>query len=226
MYGSAENEEEEALLPERQRNKNANSNNDRGILMNRIILLLTLVLLVAASVYYQSQVTTLKLELQEEEKQVHDLVKTVKDHAKVMQRFNQSVTNRDVMTRLQLLDKQLNLTTADLQYAMHKLHSQVTDQLRETMTELGETVQEAKDEISREVVQVKKDVDQYVITTQDQFSMENSFMVFQLAGTLTLLSCLISMWHMTAHLRKMEEPFVQRKILAILWMVSPEENDF
>jgi len=226
MYGSAENEEEEALLPERQRNKNANSNNDRGILMNRIILLLTLVLLVAASVYYQSQVTTLKLELQEEEKQVHDLVKTVNDHAKVMQRFNQSVTNRDVMTRLQLLDKQLNLTTADLQYAMHKLHSQVTDQLRETMTELGETVQEAKDEISREVVQVKKDVDQYVITTQDQFSMENSFMVFQLAGTLTLLSCLISMWHMTAHLRKMEEPFVQRKILAILWMVSPEENDF
>jgi hypothetical protein len=33
-----------------------------------------------------------------------------------------------------------------------------------------------------------------------------------------LLSCLISMWHMTAHLRKMNQPVIQRKILAILWM--------
>ena len=48
--------------------------------------------------------------------------------------------------------------------------------------------------------------------------MENSFMVYQLAGTFTVLSCLISMWHMTAHMRKMNEPDVQRKILAILWM--------
>ena len=43
-------------------------------------------------------------------------------------------------------------------------------------------------------------------------------MVYQLAGTFTLLSCLISMWHMTAHLRKMNQPVIQRKILAILWM--------
>ena len=48
--------------------------------------------------------------------------------------------------------------------------------------------------------------------------MENSFMVYQLAGTFTLLSCLISMWHMTAHLRKLKQPVIQRKILAILWM--------
>lgn len=43
-------------------------------------------------------------------------------------------------------------------------------------------------------------------------------MVYQLAGTFTLLSCLISMWHMTAHLRRFNQPIVQRKILAILWM--------
>ena len=43
-------------------------------------------------------------------------------------------------------------------------------------------------------------------------------MVYQLAGTFTLLACLISMWHMTAHLRTFERPHVQRKILAILWM--------
>jgi Organic solute transporter Ostalpha len=43
-------------------------------------------------------------------------------------------------------------------------------------------------------------------------------MIYQLAGTFTVLSCLISMWHMTAHLRKLNQPDVQRKILAILWM--------
>lgn len=43
-------------------------------------------------------------------------------------------------------------------------------------------------------------------------------LVYQLAGTFTLLSGLISMWHMTAHLRKFNQPVIQRKILAILWM--------
>ena len=43
-------------------------------------------------------------------------------------------------------------------------------------------------------------------------------MIYQLAGTFTLLGCLISMWHMTNHIRNFHQPFVQRKILAILWM--------
>lgn len=43
-------------------------------------------------------------------------------------------------------------------------------------------------------------------------------MVYQLAGTFTLIGCLISMWHMTSHLRNFKQPFVQRKVLAILWM--------
>ena len=43
-------------------------------------------------------------------------------------------------------------------------------------------------------------------------------MKFQLAGTFCLLAILISMWHMTAHIRQFKRPFVQRKILAILWM--------
>ena len=43
-------------------------------------------------------------------------------------------------------------------------------------------------------------------------------MIYQLAGTFTLIGCLISMWHMTAHLRHFYEPSIQRKVLAILWM--------
>lgn len=76
----------------------------------------------------------------------------------------------------------------------------------------------AEAQINAEVKLVKGDVAQYVRTTKDQFSTENDFMKFQLAGTFTLLSCLISMWHMTDHLRSFNNPFVQRKILAILWM--------
>lgn len=44
------------------------------------------------------------------------------------------------------------------------------------------------------------------------------FTLLHIAGTFTLLSCLITTFHMTAHLRKMNVAFVQRKILAILWM--------
>ena len=43
--------------------------------------------------------------------------------------------------------------------------------------------------------------------------------IINIAGTFTLLSCVVTMFHMTAHLRKMNQPFVQRKICAILWMV-------
>lgn len=43
-------------------------------------------------------------------------------------------------------------------------------------------------------------------------------MLYQLAGTFTLLTSLISGWHVTSHLRNFHNPVVQRKVLAILWM--------
>ena len=211
--------EDDALLPGNRRRSKSNTTSSTGTLVNRIIILALLVLLVMASVYFQSQVTTLQTNLDQEERIAHKLEQTVAEHAAVIRRFNQSVSNADVISRLHFLEETLNATTKDLTREMHHLQTSVSDQLQNTMTELGTVVQEAKEDIAKQVEKVKKDVDQYVITTQDQFSMENSFMVYQLAGTLTLLSCLISMWHMTAHLRKMQEPVVQRKILAILWYV-------
>jgi hypothetical protein len=47
---------------------------------------------------------------------------------------------------------------------------------------------------------------------------EHNFTVSTLAGTFTLLTCLISMFHMSSHVRNYTSPFVQRKIVAILWM--------
>jgi hypothetical protein len=76
----------------------------------------------------------------------------------------------------------------------------------------------ATNNINSQVLSVQSTLSSYIRTTQDQFSTENSFMVYQLAGTFTILGCLISMWHMTSHLRNFRQPVVQRKILAILWM--------
>ena len=38
-------------------------------------------------------------------------------------------------------------------------------------------------------------------------------------GTFTLLGCLISLWHLTSHLRHYYKPDVQRRVMAVLWMV-------
>lgn len=47
---------------------------------------------------------------------------------------------------------------------------------------------------------------------------EHSFTLYQVAGTFTLLSCLLTAFHMTQHVSNFQEPEVQRKIVAILWM--------
>lgn len=47
---------------------------------------------------------------------------------------------------------------------------------------------------------------------------QHDLTIINIAGTFTLLSCVVTMFHMTAHLRKMNQPVVQRKVMAILWM--------
>lgn len=47
---------------------------------------------------------------------------------------------------------------------------------------------------------------------------EHSLTVFHIAGTFTLLTCLITMFHMAAHLRAFNAPIIQRKIISILWL--------
>jgi len=51
-----------------------------------------------------------------------------------------------------------------------------------------------------------------------QVEQAKDLTVIHMAGTFTLLTCLLTLFHMTAHLRRMNQPLVQRKILAILWM--------
>lgn len=62
-------------------------------------------------------------------------------------------------------------------------------------------------------------MNEYVQITNSQFKAENDFLKYQLAGTFSLLGMMIAMWHVTQHVRHMNRPTVQRRIIAILNMV-------
>ncbi len=97
--------------------------------------------------------------------------------------------------------------------------SLMSESISETTVKLNNDVQQAQDIIQREVSGVREDIRKYIVTTNKQFDAENDFVKYQLAGTFTLIGCLISLWHMTSHLRHYHKPRVQRRIMAILWMV-------
>ena len=88
-----------------------------------------------------------------------------------------------------------------------------------TSDKLQEAVDSATALIHDEVLDVKDTMEAYVVVTNHQFAAENDFVKYQLAGTFTLIGSLISFWHLTGHLRNLHKPDVQRRILAILWMV-------
>lgn len=46
----------------------------------------------------------------------------------------------------------------------------------------------------------------------------HSLTLYQMAGTFTLITCVMTMFHMSTHLRNYHEPIVQRRIVTILWM--------
>ena len=201
-------------------NSNIKSSNKRNnaIVMNRILIILLAAGFVGVSIFFQYEEIQLTQQVQADEATIYKLQSTIESQATIIERFNQSVTNSDVLKRLELLESDLTDTKTQLTKELSQTLEDVQSQLDSTISELDKTVKNAEAEIHDQVDSVKTNFDKYVIQTEAKFSMENSFMVYQLAGTITLLSCLISMWHMTAHIQKMNQPVIQRKILAILWM--------
>jgi len=76
-----------------------------------------------------------------------------------------------------------------------------------TMQNIDAIVNETQTTLNEEVQKVNDDV-----------SSQNNFIAYEFAGIFAVLGTLVFLWHTTSHLRDMNEPFVQRKILAILWM--------
>jgi len=211
--------DDEAMTPLVNSDGHARSKkNGAGLMINRVLVIVLAAAVVAVSTFFQAEQSQLTQQLASDEEKIQLLKDTVEAQNSIIQRFNESVTNTDVLKRLKLLEHDLQDTKVDLKHELNQTISDVNAHLENTMTVLDDTVKKAEMEIKDQVDIVKKDFEKYVIQTEDKFSMENSFMVYQLAGTITLLSCLISMWHMTAHIQRMNQPVIQRKILAILWM--------
>jgi len=183
-----------------------------------ISILISVVGCSAASILFYSNFTSLKAEVESDHVIISSLQKDLADQKLIIGRFSESVTNADVEKKLASLELSLSATEASMFTQLKATENSIGILLNDTVVKLDNTVKAAEENIHNEVAMVKVNVDKYVRTTQDQFSMENHFMVWQLAGTFTVLACLISMWHMTAHLRSFKRPFVQRKVLAILWM--------
>ncbi len=219
MYDSIGGEESNALLPGGPKRIDTSKFATKGSLMiNRIFVIILLAGLVAVSLWLESFQTEMYDKLSIDEAKIKKLEDTVQAQGVIIARFNESVTNADVIDKLTNMETKWDSERTELFDQLAQTKTSVAAQLNSTMVELVETVKTAEAEIHEQVDSVKKNFEQYVIKTENQFSMENDFMKYQVAGTFTILSCLISMWHMGSHTRKMEQPAIQRKILAILWM--------
>lgn len=219
MYDSIEDEESNALLPgAKSESAKSTTASKSSIMVNRLLVIILLAGLVAVSIWLQSLQTRLMEQLSTDEDKIKELQETVQAQANVIARFNDSVTNSDVIGQLTTMEKTWELQRTELFDQLNQTKAEVNKELNSTMLELDKTVEAAESEIYQQVNSVKKNFDQYVVQTEHRFNIQNDFMIYQIAGTMTILSCLISMWHMGSHTRMMNQPVIQRKILAILWM--------
>ena len=83
---------------------------------------------------------------------------------------------------------------------------------------LEKQVEEDKAEIAALSEEVREKQEGQIQSLHKAVQKEQEFNFLTLAGTFTLLTCLISMFHMSTHVHKMHKPNIQRKIIAILWM--------
>ena len=124
----------------------------------------------------------------------------IQDHNITVQLNNMTDVSHEIANLKASLLSQSNELT--------KLKKTVIFELNTTVKELNHTVKE-----------VQKNIEQQVQEVSDNVSSQNSLMAYQFAGTFAILGSLISFWHMMSHIRKLNEPMIQRKLIAILWMV-------
>jgi outer membrane murein-binding lipoprotein Lpp len=91
--------------------------------------------------------------------------------------------------------------------------------MQKTIDNLNTDVQLAENNINDQVSSIQNRINTYIVVSDKLFAAENDFVRFQLAGTFTLIGCLISLWHINSHGRHYINPNVQRRVMAVLWMV-------
>lgn len=86
------------------------------------------------------------------------------------------------------------------------------------MENLKSAVQKDLATISELQNEVREKQEGKIEELHQEVQKEHNLTFLTLAGIFTLLTCLISMFHMSSHLQRMNQPIIQRKIVAIIWM--------
>ena len=73
-----------------------------------------------------------------------------------------------------------------------------------------------QDDIDSLRIQVQEKQEIQIQELNEAVQQEHDLTIRTLAGTFTLLTCLISMFHMSSHVRNYYQPNIQRKIVTIL----------
>jgi cell division protein FtsL len=80
------------------------------------------------------------------------------------------------------------------------------------------TLKQEQDRLNDVLQEVRSQQHDQIQQLSQQVQQDHSLTIYQMAGTFTLLVALITIFHMSSHLRSYTQPIVQRRILAILWM--------
>lgn len=65
----------------------------------------------------------------------------------------------------------------------------------------------------KQIDELRQTIEQSNSDIQVTLEKQKDLTIVNIAGTFTLLSCIVTMFHMSSHLKKMNQPFVQRKIM-------------
>eukprot|EP01041_Mallomonas_annulata_P010316 gene10316-21529_t len=133
--------------------------------------------------------------------------------------MSNATSNAAVLDQLGQMHNELQKVVTGMNTQLKTTKEDITKQLSQTKLDLEDAMVDAKQAINTEVDHVKENMDIYISITNQKLSTESDFIKYEIAGTFTLLGCMISLWHVSAHLRHMGKPSIQRRVLAILWMV-------
>ena len=107
---------------------------------NRFCTFVVLLIIIACSGYFNYTLVQLTQELKGDEAEVNALRATISRHQVVINRFNQSVTNSDVLHKVVTLEQELHTTENEMNEKMKNSQEAVYKLLNATLDELATTV--------------------------------------------------------------------------------------
>eukprot|EP00985_Skeletonema_marinoi_P005431 scaffold2353_cov73-Skeletonema_marinoi.AAC.8 len=123
-----------------------------------------------------SNVQQLSAELSTQHHQLTHVNETLANHSLVISRFEHSVSNSDVLQKLQQLEQDSQRRQDEIDRNLNTTKSDIETTLSQTQRNINSTLEHAQNTINTQVNSVQATLSSYIRTTQDQFSTENSFM--------------------------------------------------